>query len=371
MSEQEKTDLQDMNQEDERLNYECEQAFLRRRFEEPSAEEAWRKFRHGVMREETLRTSFRQRSRLVYWAIGAASVAAGVLILFGLLMYNVPSAAEKGIMTLYTASVLPEAVTVEELLDNEEVVSRSVISHDDELKIEQKGAVILPHEADYTRSEGERVRTGVLSIPCGQVYKITLSDGTEVWLNADSRLIFPTRFTGARRLVRLEGEAYFNVARNEDIPFVIETETFTTQVLGTEFNIKTYKNSEAHVTLVDGSVKVRMPAIGKEVMLIPDEDITYAENNFQVKKVDTSYYTQWRDGYFYFDDMHLSDILSDLGRWYNITIEMEQDSLLMNQRLHFIADRSEDIDQVIENLNAFEYLSVSKKENKLTVRRKK
>lgn len=135
--------------------------------------------------------------------------------------------------------------------------------------------------------------------------------------------------------------------------------------------MKTYKNSEAHVTLVDGSVKVQMPLIGKEIMLVPGEDIAYAEDDFQVKKVDTSYYTQWREGYFYFDDMYLSDILRDLGRWYNITIEMEQDSLLINQKLHFVADRSEDIDSVMGNLNAFEYLSASKKENKLTVRRKK
>lgn len=370
MSEQEKIDNQDMNPADERLHYECEQAFLRKRFEEPSAEEAWRTFRHREQQAVFRQKALKQRSRYKYWIVGASSVAALVLMLAGLFMHTAPLESGDDTVTLFAATKGLPSVTVKEYLDNE-VESQSLISLGTESKIKHKGAVLQSNEADYTHSEDETIRTGVLSIPCGQVYKITLNDGTEVWLNADSRLTFPTRFSGARRRVKLEGEAFFKVARNENMPFIIETEAFTTQVLGTEFNIKTYKNSEAHVTLVEGSVKVHMPEIGKEVMLEPGEDIAYAGSGFQVKKVDTGYYTQWRDGYFYFDDMHLSDILSDLGRWYNITIEMEQDSLLMNQRLHFIADRNEDIDEVIENLSAFEYLSVSKKENKLTVRRKK
>lgn len=368
MSEQEKIENQNENLSEELLHYECEQALLRAHFEEPSAEAAWQAFQQRVQKEDERKPKLKRNPRFNYWILGG-SIAAAVVI--GVLFYPYISVQEKEhTMTLFTATNTELPITVEEQLDDSDLTNKMVIAKD-ETEVVNKGAVFSSKEADYTQRSADEIRTSVASIPCGQVYKIILNDGTEVWLNADSRLVFPTRFVGTKRLVRLEGEAYFKVARNENMPFIIETEKITTQVLGTEFNVKTYKNSEAHITLVDGSVKVRMPEIDKEVMLEPGEDIAYADNDFQVKKVDTSYYTQWRDGYFYFDDMHLSDILSDLGRWYNITIEMEQDSLLINQRLHFIADRSEDIDQVMENLNAFEYLSVSKKENKLTVRRKK
>ncbi len=369
MNEEEKIDNQHSNLSEELLQYECEQAFLRRRFEEPSAEEEWEVFRHRVQEAEA-RHSMRKRTfRLRYgWWYGTVSVA---VVIIGILWFTHLGVREKrDTLTLFTATGTELPVTVEEQLEGIGLESKTAIARK-EAKVVKRGVVLSSKEADYTGQAVDKVRTNIISIPCGQVYKIILHDGTEVWLNADSRLIFPTRFVGTKRLVKLEGEAYFKVARNENMPFVIETEKITTQVLGTEFNVKTYKDSEAHITLVDGSVKVQMPLIGKEVMLVPGEDITYADDDFLVKKVDTSYYTQWREGYFYFDDMHLSDILSDFGRWYNITIEMEQDSLLVNQKLHFVADRSEKIDRVIENLNAFEYLSASKKENKLIVRRKK
>lgn len=362
MSEQEHIEHQNLesSEMEERLHYECEQAFLRREFEEPSAELEWEAFQHRVQKPRSYRK----------WIVSVASVAAVLVVGIFLFRYiSIASPDKSDTLTLYTASETPLPVVVEEQSSDKGSSTRTVIS-ETETGVVKQGVVFSAKEADYSHPSSEHISTNVVSIPSGQVYKIILSDGTEVWLNADSRLIFPTRFVGSKRQVRLEGEAYFNVARNERAPFVIETDKITTQVLGTEFNVKTYKNSDAHVTLVDGSVKVLMSEINAEVLLKPGEDIAYADEEFQIKEVDTSYYTQWRDGYFYFDDMYLSDILSDLGRWYNITIEIERDSLLMNQKLHFIADRDEDIDHVVENLNAFNYLSVTKKENKLLVRRK-
>ncbi len=365
---EEMTDNQHGEFSEELLQYECEQAFLRERFEEPSAEEEWEVFRHRVGEAEERYRVWKRHVFRRAGLYGAVSVAA---FLIGAVWFIHTGVLDKGnSLTLFTSTDAELFVTVEEQQENTGLGNTMVIVRDGK-EVVKKGVVYSSKGADYTGHVVDKVRTSVVSIPCGQVYKIILHDGTEVWLNADSRLIFPTRFVGTNRVVRLEGEAYFKVAHNEKMPFVIETEKLVIQVLGTEFNMKTYKNSEAHVTLVDGSVKVQMPLIGKEIMLVPGEDIAYAEDDFQVKKVDTSYYTQWREGYFYFDDMYLSDILRDLGRWYNITIEMEQDSLLINQKLHFVADRSEDIDSVMGNLNAFEYLSASKKENKLTVRRKK
>ncbi len=356
------------SQPEERLQYECEQAFLRRAYTKPSAEEEWERFQQELPHDAASAQQSGRRDAFRYWLYGVASVAAIVVAVFMFLPGG--TAKPDNTLTLFDAPVEELPVTIEEQWAETGETCRTEIAHQASQSV-KSGAVVSSLQADYTHLTTDKVSTTTLYIPCGQVYKVILNDGTEVWLNANSRLIYPVRFAGNKRKVRLEGEAYFKVARNERMPFVIETETLTTEVLGTEFNVKSYKESQTHVTLVNGSVRVGMPTLGKTVVLEPGEEITYAENGYQVKKVDTAYYTQWHEGYFYFDDFYLSDILKDLGRWYNVTIAMEKDSLLLNQKLHFVADRNKDINQVIENLNAFSYLSASKQDNKVMIKRKR
>lgn len=358
-------DYQDVSTpQEERLQYECEQAFLRLQFEEPSGAEEWKKFSSRVRQEK--KKSRKLRSFILF----SASVAALLIAVF-LLWSNVETTLhEKQVAVLVKTEPVKQASVIEEDISSEEK-TETPLPNISKARIEKEGVVLSATEADYTRASVEKVCRNIVSIPRGQVYKIVLSDGTEVWMNASSRLSFPTRFSGSRRTVTLEGEAYFKVARDEQHPFVIITDKMTTEVLGTEFNVKAYKDSEAHVTLVQGSVKVHLPGIDREVLLVPGDDITCTDDDFQVHQVNVSYYTYWMEGYFYYDNVHLSDILKDLGRWYNVTIEMEQDSLLEEQRLHFVADRSETIDSVIENLNLYQYLSVIKDgENKITVRKR-
>ena len=95
-----------------------------------------------------------------------------------------------------------------------------------------------------------------VSTPLGKDYYVVLPDGTKVWLNADTELIFPTHFTGVRREVRLQGEAYFEVAKDKAHPFVVYNNLFSTTVLGTKFNMRTYRQSAASVVLVEGKVTV-------------------------------------------------------------------------------------------------------------------
>lgn len=119
-----------------------------------------------------------------------------------------------------------------------------------------------------------------------------------------------------------------------------------------------------------GSVKVHLPQTDQEVLLTPGDDIAYNGTDYTVQRTDISFYTQWMEGYFYYDNVSLTDVLKDLGRWYNVTIALEQDSLLLSQRLHFVADRSENIDNAIENLNHYPYLSVYKDGDRINVCRK-
>ena len=208
-----------------------------------------------------------------------------------------------------------------------------------------------------------------ISTPRGKDYELVLSDGTVVLLNADSKITFPTRFTGNKRTVKLVGEAYFKVSKNKHRPFIVETGNLYTKVLGTEFNLKAYPHSDVNVTLIKGSVAVN--AEGKEVMLKPGENAEYSENkDIEVTTVDTEGYIQWKDGYFYFDNVPLIDVVRDLGRWYNVNIEIRNNSL-MSYRLHFIASRKASIKEFVDNLNEFNYLHEVHKGNKLIIDRKK
>ena len=315
--------------EETRLRYECEQALLRMRFSQPSIEEEWERQEARLRAAEQARKRMRRRRRAWGAAIGIAAMAT-LVILFSWRRETVHGA--DGI-------ILCEAQP-----------TTAVTVADD--------------------SGNRPAHTTVVTIPRGTVYQIKLSDGTQVWMNADSRLHFPSRFTGTTREVRLEGEAYFRVAKDKSRPFIIRAHGVTTEVLGTEFNLRAYPGAEAHVTLVEGSVKIGMPALGREVTLRPGQDIAYADSGFTITEVDTRYCALWKDGRLYFDNAPLKEILHELGRYYNLTVEMEDDPYLMQTRLHFVADSSETIAHIVENLNLFEYMSVKLDGKKITVTRK-
>ncbi|AVM52126.1 FecR family protein [Bacteroides zoogleoformans] len=353
---------------EEILHYECEQALLRHHFKEPSVNDEWKKFQHSI--PSNLLSVVHKKKLLTHYIISGISVAAMILGAVFLALPNHNAQGVKGSqeMKVLIASASENQQVVLEESENAASEEQTVVINNTIPHIERQGAVLSVREADYTHVNVKKIRHNIVSIPRGKVYKILLNDGTEVWLNADSRFSFPSRFSGKNRVVTLDGEAYFKVAPDEHKPFIITTDKMTTQVLGTEFNIKAYKESEAHVTLVRGSVCVRLPHKKEEVILTPGDDIVCTENGYQVRKIDTSYYSQWMEGYFYYDDVSLTDILRDLARWYNLSIEIEQEPSLINLRLHFIAERSDNIEQVIENLNTYEYFSVIKRENRLIVK---
>ena len=204
----------------------------------------------------------------------------------------------------------------------------------------------------------------------GERLVVLLEDGTRVWLNADSKLVYPEKFARNKREVTLVGEAYFRVAKDKARPFIIHTRSMTTEVLGTEFNLRAYPDAETHVTLVEGSVKIQMPDIRHEVILRPGENVAYADSTYEVTRVNTRYCAMWKDGGLYFDNVPLKDILHDLGRHYNLTIRIDDDPALMQRRLHFVVDRDETVEEVIDNLNLFGYMSVSKNGQTITIQRK-
>lgn len=207
-----------------------------------------------------------------------------------------------------------------------------------------------------------------LATPRGMDFKVILPDGSEVWLNAESTIEFPSAFTDTERRVLLKGEAYFKVTRNEQCPFIVCSDQMKVKVLGTEFNFKSYASENPHVSLVKGMVEVCRPdEETPAATLQPGEDASWDENGkVHIQEVDTYGVTQWVSGFFYFDNQPLVNVLCELGRWYNLGVVFRNKEHL-EQKMHFSASRSESIDEAIRNLNSLRKFKVSIDGNNLVV----
>ena len=168
-----------------------------------------------------------------------------------------------------------------------------------------------------------------VKVPLGQMAEITLSDGTHVWLNSGTTLRYADNFGNEAREVKLDGEAFFKV-RKDEIPFKVELNRSEIEVLGTSFAALSYREDNfSQVTLVEGSVKVNNVS-GEEISrLTPKEQIYIPENtdDYLVKKVNTRFYESWTEGKIEFDDEKLSDVARRLERWYNVEIQFEQEEI--------------------------------------------
>ncbi|SFW84891.1 FecR family protein [Chitinophaga sancti] len=166
------------------------------------------------------------------------------------------------------------------------------------------------------------VRLVTLSTPRGGQYRVTLSDGTRVWLNAASSLSYPTTFNGKDREVTLHGEAYFEVAQQASQPFIVHTPKQDIKVLGTEFNINCYQDEgQTLTTLVTGSVRVEGRGGEKPLQLHPGEQAVLDNEDFTVSMVDVSLYTAWKDGDFRFRATPLVEVLHQIERWYDLDVD--------------------------------------------------
>lgn len=169
----------------------------------------------------------------------------------------------------------------------------------------------------------QEVLYNTLSIPRGGQYKVVLPDGTQVWLNAASSLKYPTAFNGNERVVQLEGEAYFEVAKNAAQPFRVEVKDVKVTVLGTHFNINGYTD-EAHIktTLLEGSVKISKGPV--QQLLHPGEQaITGKSSTIEVVKANSDEVLAWKNGYFNFHRSNLQEVMRQLSRWYDVDIKYE------------------------------------------------
>lgn len=174
-------------------------------------------------------------------------------------------------------------------------------------------------------TEGVEIAYSDIQTPRGGEFKVVLEDGTEVWLNADTKMRYPEHFTSDKRRVEIEGEAYFKVAHDSNRPFYVVSGGQVVRVYGTEFNVNAYSDEHsAYTTLVEGSISLKtIGGNGGELMLTPGHQVVYdkSTSSARVKTVDTDIVTSWRSGAFVFEDQTMEQIMRTLSRWYDFEYE--------------------------------------------------
>ena len=202
-----------------------------------------------------------------------------------------------------------------------------------------------PKEITYTE-KGEQME---ISTPAGTTTSITLNDGTQVLLSANSRLKYAKNFSSEIREVTLTGEARFHVAKDASRPFIVRTEQIQTQVIGTVFDVKAYPRTLPDVTLYEGKVEVSLNGTSPQLMQPGEQAFLNKKGKLQLAKASEEK-GKWAEGEFAFDNRELMAVMQEIGSWYNISVVFHSRPLL-EERIYFRMKRVKEVKGVLQVLN--------------------
>lgn len=281
-----------------------------------------RSVRERIGRQIEMRVIQNRRKRMLRWVRGVAAVL--IPVCCGLAVWEFLGKSDDGHLMVNNEVHAGTSRAVIELAGGEQIY----LQNDTVLNLEKEGLqlVNMKDTLHLTGIQREGMDKGkgrfhVIRIPRGGEYIACLEDGSMVHLNSESVLKIPETFAGKNtREIWLNGEAYFEVAKDTKKPFVVNTDFMKVTVLGTHFNVNTYRtDGVVETTLVEGSVEVADKIKGNKVVLKPAEQARLDNGQLSVRKVDTKLYTSWVDGKFYFEREDLEEIVSQLERWYDVS----------------------------------------------------
>jgi len=288
-------------------------------YEKYSSQKAYREFKE--------RRGHSGRIRIVRWV---AVVAAVWVLALGVTLWMTFGKKENVAPLPVASKIIPagEKKATLTLADGTEVHVEEItaqILQEKGMNIEYRNGEIVYHKSEEKTTE---VVYNKLEVPRGGECMIKLDDGTKVWVNAETKLKYPVAFVGDRRKVVLEGEAFFDVAKNEK-PFIVKTSFGDVRVLGTAFGISAYASeSESYTTLVRGKVSVEREG-GEPVVILPGEQVVTSKDGKMIKQqVDVEEFVGWKDGIYVFKEKSLGEIMKTLERWYNISVDFQEKSLV-------------------------------------------
>jgi ferric-dicitrate binding protein FerR (iron transport regulator) len=324
---------------------------------------------HNLVLYQQSRNKQYKRRKIIYMGLRVAAVVAVMILSYGLLQYFSGNSAKlqkfaettltKGDESVITLSDGTEHVigSNDAFIDYKNDNNKIVVEESTEEKI------VLDKKAKNKKNQLNQVY-----VPYGKQQRLMLSDGTLVYLNSGSKLVYPANFGDGKREVFLSGEGYFEVQKDEHHPFIVQTNSIDIQVLGTKFNVSSYDDEKvAHAILVEGSVKVLKDKnifITDEYYLHPNEGFFFSHEtkDATVKNVDTDHFTSWKNGIFQFNELTFNEVIQKVKKYYNRNIEIENNSYsntLITGKLYL----NNDIRLVIESLSRTVEASYVENEN--------
>ena len=284
----------------------------------------------------------------------AAGIAASIAILLTIGWYTLHTRVPE---TDYLA-ILKENVTLVDSVNNVQLVlannrKLSIDGEDTKLGYQEEGVVKVNSEKIDLASPAEEKTTEAfnqLIVPIGKRSTVTFADGTQIWVNSGTKVIYPVRFAADKREIFVDGEAFLEVSRDETKPFIVKTRKIDIKVLGTRFNVSAYENqADQQIVLVSGKVEVEIPGQSKNI-LAPNQMFSYNNNTNKsgISKVDVNDYIAWKDGYYQFRHQSLAFILEKVAKYYGRTIRWDDETgaLSCSGKL----DLKESLDEVLNTL---------------------
>ena len=267
------------------------------------------------------KTPLYQKKWFKYVTSSVAVIALSIIALnyFTFQENPVPEKVEKNIFDpgskkAYLLSMKGEKIDLSESFE---------VKKEDGTVISNKSEGVISFEK--TKPVKKTIEQQTIYVPKSGEYELVLADGSKVFLNSESQLTFPSYFEGETRRVELTGEAYFEV-KKDGRPFIIQTSDLSIEVLGTSFNVNAYQtNPYVNATLVEGSIRIRLPEKQESFLLQPDHNfrLDKLSDEVSVQQVNTDIYTAWVKGEFMFRNQTLAEIFGQLERWYNFKIIYE------------------------------------------------
>ena len=335
-----------------------------RTFRRINTEEAWKR-----VDQKTGKTPGKKRGRMIpYWWSAAAIV---VIIIAGIFFINRPQEPVSTTLLSSAAGFKPGSQkAIWELAGGKTI---ELEKGGERLLVGENGKVLGRDSANtliVPKNVKGDVEQTTIRVPQGGEYGVVLADGTKVWINSESELKFPSVFKGKERLVEVKGEAYFDVTKDTEHPFVVKTGQTAIRVLGTSFNVCGYaEDGFEQTTLVSGAVEVDYK--GKHYKLTPGEQLEVREDGKEpiVKKVDVRLYTSWKDGMFRFLDMPLGELTVKLKRWYDVDFIFENDACKA-YRFTGAVRKDVDFNEFIQLVESTTNVKFKINENNITIKEK-
>lgn len=232
-------------------------------------------------------------------------------------------------------------------------------------------AVITDSIASMKELMLDKNKLNKLVVPYGKRSNLTLSDGTEVWLNSGTQLDFPSKFNGKTREIHVDGEIFIDVAHNTKIPFIVHAQDMDILVQGTSFNISAYSDEHRKtVVLVEGRVNIGK-GNSQLAELMPNEKIDITGNNIRKESVEVSAYISWKKGMLEFNATPMSEILKKIGRYYNVQFDSNSDIQLNDQTCSGKLFLSNNLDSVMRSVSILSSTEYKRENNIIHIRQKK